>query len=137
MTQAEFKKRVQNLFKQQEKLLTQRNRKSSGGNGIYDRYELPVLTAAHAPITWRYDLDQKTNPFLMERIGVNAAFNAGAILARGQVSWWWRVSKARTASRSSPSPRARTASTTSASGSIRSCCRRPATPTPMSMTCVW
>lgn len=64
MTQAEFKKRVQNLFKQQEKLLSQRNRKSPGGNGVYDRYEHPVLTAAHAPITWRYDLNQKTNPFL-------------------------------------------------------------------------
>ena len=84
MTQAEFKKRVQSLFKQQEKLLTQRNSKSSGGNGIYDRYENPVLTAAHAPITWRYDLNQKTNPFLMERIGVNAAFNAGAILHEGK-----------------------------------------------------
>ncbi len=84
MTQAEFKKRVQSLFKQQEKLLTQRNSKSSGGNGIYDRYENAVLTAAHAPITWRYDLSQKTNPFLMERIGVNAAFNAGAILHEGK-----------------------------------------------------
>jgi len=84
MTQAEFKKRVQNLFKQQEKLLSQRNRKSPGGNGVYDRYEHPVLTAAHAPITWRYDLNQKTNPFLMERIGVNCAFNAGAILHQGK-----------------------------------------------------
>jgi 4-O-beta-D-mannosyl-D-glucose phosphorylase len=84
MTQAEFKKRVQNLFKQQEKLLSQRNRKSPGGNGVYDRYEHPVLTAAHAPITWRYDLNQKTNPFLMERIGVNCAFNAGAILHHGK-----------------------------------------------------
>jgi 4-O-beta-D-mannosyl-D-glucose phosphorylase len=56
----------------------------AGGNGIYDRYEHPVLTAAHAPITWRYDLDQKTNPFLMERMGVNAVFNAGAILHKGK-----------------------------------------------------
>ena len=84
MTQGEFKKKVQNLFKQQENLLSQRNRTSPGGNGIFDRYELPVLTAAHAPITWRYDLNQKTNPFLMERIGVNAAFNAGAILHEGK-----------------------------------------------------
>lgn len=84
MNQAQFKKSVQNLFKQQEKLLTRRNRKSSGGNGIFDRYEFPVLTAAHAPITWRYDLNQKTNPFLEERIGVNAAFNAGAILHDGK-----------------------------------------------------
>jgi 4-O-beta-D-mannosyl-D-glucose phosphorylase len=84
MTQAEFKKKVQSLLKQQETLITQRNIKTPGGNGIYDRYELPVLTAAHAPITWRYDLNRKTNPFLLERIGVNAAFNAGAILHEGK-----------------------------------------------------
>jgi 4-O-beta-D-mannosyl-D-glucose phosphorylase len=84
MNQAAFKKGVQELFKQQEKLLNRRNRKSAGGNGIYDRYELPVLTAAHAPLLWRYDLDQKTNPFLMERIAVNATFNAGAILHEGK-----------------------------------------------------
>jgi 4-O-beta-D-mannosyl-D-glucose phosphorylase len=62
--------------KQQEKLLARQNRKARGGNGIYDRYKFPVLTAAHAPITWRYDLDRSTNPFLLERIGLNAAFNA-------------------------------------------------------------
>jgi len=84
MTQAQFKKGVQNLFKQQEKLITLRNIKTPCGNGIYDRYEYPVLTAAHAPITWRYDLNQKTNPFLLERIGVNAVFNAGAILHEGK-----------------------------------------------------
>jgi len=84
MNRAAFKKSVQELFKQQEKLLARRNRKLPGGNGIYDRYEFPVLTAAHAPITWRYDLDQKTNPFLMERMGINATFNAGAILHKGK-----------------------------------------------------
>jgi len=84
MTQAEFKRTVQTLFKQQEKLIALRNRKLPNGNGIYDRYENPVLTVAHAPITWRYDLDQRTNPFLLERIGVNAVFNAGAILHEGK-----------------------------------------------------
>jgi 4-O-beta-D-mannosyl-D-glucose phosphorylase len=84
MNQAAFKKAVQALFKEQEKLLSRRNRKEAGGNGIYDRYEHPVVTAAHAPILWRYDLDPKTNPFLMERIGVNAAFNAGAIFHNGK-----------------------------------------------------
>ena len=49
------------------------------GNGIFERWQNPVLTAAHAPLEWRYDLNRVTNPFLMERIGVNAAFNAGAI----------------------------------------------------------
>ena len=84
MKQAAFKKSVQALLKEQERLLARRNRKSRGGNGVYERYELPVLTAAHAPISWRYDLNQETNPFLMERIGVNAVFNAGAILHKGK-----------------------------------------------------
>ena len=84
MNQASFRKSLQDLTKRQEKLLSRRNRKSAGGNGIVDRYENPVLTAAHAPITWRYDLDRTTNPFLLERIAVNAAFNAGAILHNGK-----------------------------------------------------
>jgi 4-O-beta-D-mannosyl-D-glucose phosphorylase len=84
MNPTAFKKSVADLFKQQEKLLSLRNPKSSGSNGVFDRYEYPVLTAAHAPITWRYDLDRKTNPFLLERMGINAAFNAGALLYQGK-----------------------------------------------------
>jgi 4-O-beta-D-mannosyl-D-glucose phosphorylase len=49
------------------------------GNGIYTRYANPVLTAEHTPLTWRYDLNQETNPYLMQRIGINAVCNAGAI----------------------------------------------------------
>ncbi len=49
------------------------------GNGIFLRYENPVLTAEHTPLHWRYDLDKDTNPFLMERMGINAVFNAGAL----------------------------------------------------------
>ena len=48
-------------------------------NGIYERYRNPILTAEHAPLFWRYDLDKKTNPFLLERFGIHAAFNSGAI----------------------------------------------------------
>jgi 4-O-beta-D-mannosyl-D-glucose phosphorylase len=84
MNPAAYKKGVQALFKAQEKFLSRRNRIAPGGNGIFDRYESPVLTAAHAPIAWRYDLDRKTNPLLLERIAVNAAFNAGAILYQGK-----------------------------------------------------
>jgi 4-O-beta-D-mannosyl-D-glucose phosphorylase len=84
MNQQEFAKQVQTLFKRQEKLLAQRNQTASGGNGIYDRWEFPVLTAAHAPIHWRYDIDRKTNPMLLERMGINATFNAGAILHDGK-----------------------------------------------------
>ena len=54
------------------------------GNGIFERWENPVLTAAHAPLEWRYDLNPATNPYLMERIGVNAVFNAGAIKWKGK-----------------------------------------------------
>jgi 4-O-beta-D-mannosyl-D-glucose phosphorylase len=84
MNQAQFKKSVLSLFRQQEKLLSRRNHKATGGNGIFDRYQFPVLTAAHTPITWRYDLDRKTNPLLLERMGINAVFNAGALLDKGK-----------------------------------------------------
>jgi 4-O-beta-D-mannosyl-D-glucose phosphorylase len=84
MNHAEFKKSVQNIFKQQEKLLGRRNRKSPGGNGVFFRYKFPVLTAAHAPVTWRYDLNRKTNPFLLERMSINAVFNAGAVFHEGK-----------------------------------------------------
>ncbi len=49
------------------------------GNGIYERWEYPILTADHAPLTWRYDFDRQRNPYLMERIGVHATLNSGAI----------------------------------------------------------
>ena len=54
------------------------------GNGVYERYENPVLTAEHAPLEWRYDLDKETNPYLMERIGIHAVLNAGAIKWQGR-----------------------------------------------------
>jgi 4-O-beta-D-mannosyl-D-glucose phosphorylase len=84
MNQQAFTKQVQRLIRTQEKLLAQRNRRVAGGNGIFDRWEFPVLTAAHAPIHWRYDLDRKTNPMLLERMAINATFNAGAILHDGK-----------------------------------------------------
>src|ERR1051325_11940422 len=54
-------------------------------NGIYERYVHPVITAKHVPIEWRYDLNPKTNPFLLERLGINATLNAGAIEWNGKV----------------------------------------------------
>ncbi len=56
-----------------------KNTPLESANGIYQRYENPVLTAAHTPLTWRFDFNQQTNPFLMERFGINAVFNSGAI----------------------------------------------------------
>jgi 4-O-beta-D-mannosyl-D-glucose phosphorylase len=79
-----FEFRLAKLTEAHEELVTRRNRKIEPGNGIYYRYENPVLTGAHAPLEWRYDLDPSTNPHLMERFGINAAFNAGAMKHNGK-----------------------------------------------------
>jgi 4-O-beta-D-mannosyl-D-glucose phosphorylase len=71
-------------LEKQEKLLNTKNHKSDFYNGIYDRYVFPVLTREHIPLTWRYDLNRETNPYFMERIGINAVMNAGAIELNGK-----------------------------------------------------
>ncbi|HET8824150.1 MAG TPA: glycosidase [Terriglobales bacterium] len=85
MTPAEFKKTTQALFAHHERLRKRRNPKLPQGNGIYDRYTYPVLTAEHAPLIWRYDFEQQTNPYLQERMAINAVFNAGAIEHNGKI----------------------------------------------------
>ena len=67
-----------------QKLINKKNEKSSVYNGWYDRYVNPVLTREHIPLFWKYDLDEKTNPYFMERLGVNAVFNSGAIELNGK-----------------------------------------------------
>ena len=67
-----------------EKLIGRKNKKSERFNGIYDRYEYPVLTREHAPLHWRYALDDRTNPCFMERLGINAVMNSGAIELNGK-----------------------------------------------------
>lgn len=79
-----FQQRVLDLLAQHEELLARPNQPAPGYNGIYTRYQHPVLTAAHAPVFWRFDLDEQRNPFLMERLGVNATFNSGAIYFQGR-----------------------------------------------------
>ena len=74
-----FADKVAKLLADHETFLSRKNTIMEDGNGIVDRYENPILTAAHTPIIWRYDLDEKTNPYLMERIGMNATMNSGAI----------------------------------------------------------
>ena len=71
-------------LEKQERLINQKNRKSDFYDGIFDRYENPVLTREHAPLHWRYDLNQETNPYFMERLGVNAVMNSGAIELNGK-----------------------------------------------------
>jgi 4-O-beta-D-mannosyl-D-glucose phosphorylase len=79
-----FLDKLRELFVDHERLITRKNEPLPGGNGIFRRYRHPVVTAAHAPVFWRYDLDEKTNPHLMERQGINAAFNSGAIYLEGK-----------------------------------------------------
>lgn len=66
------------------KLVERKNVKSEDYNGIYDRYQYPVLTREHIPLHWRYDLNPETNPYFMERLGVNAVMNSGAIELNGK-----------------------------------------------------
>ena len=79
-----FSSALEKLKAYHEELLSSKNEKSTIGNGIYDRYIHPILTAEHAPLTWRYDFNAATNPYLMERIGVNATLNAGAMKWKGK-----------------------------------------------------
>lgn len=80
----DFKKRQDTLISNYEKLITRKNIISGEDNGIYRRYDYPIVTAAHAPLIWRYDMDPVDNPLLMERIGVNAVMNSGAIKWNGK-----------------------------------------------------
>lgn len=75
----DYDKRLVQLNAAHQSLITQKNESEGLGNGIFNKYKYPVLTAAHTPLSWRYDLDQGSNPFLMERIGINSVFNPGAI----------------------------------------------------------
>ena len=79
-----FEDRLGMLKSEHDALIRKPNEPVLPGNGIYVRYKNPVVTAEHIPLDWRYDLNKKTNPFLMERMGVNAAFNAGAIKFGGK-----------------------------------------------------
>lgn len=71
-------------LEKQTKLIQRKNVKSAFYNGIYDRYEYPVLTREHAPLIWRYDLEKECNPYFMERLGINAVMNSGAIYLNGK-----------------------------------------------------
>ncbi|MDR0412983.1 MAG: glycosidase [Dysgonamonadaceae bacterium] len=79
-----YKQKVNRLFEQQEQLLSRKNEMKQISNGICRRYRYPVLTAAHTPLIWRYDFDPASNPALLERIGMNGTFNAGAIRWEGK-----------------------------------------------------
>lgn len=86
-----FQDRLRTLKKTHSDLLTRRNEKEPLGNGIFSRFKYPVLTAEHAPLSWRYDFDPRTNPYLMTRFGINGIFNAGAIRWNGKYILMARV----------------------------------------------
>ncbi|HXS57388.1 MAG TPA: glycosidase [Hanamia sp.] len=79
-----FQNRLQFLQGVQQKLLEKKNIEKKSVNGIYNRFENPILTPQHTPLQWRFDLDPVSNPFLLERFGINATFNSGAIKMNGK-----------------------------------------------------
>lgn len=81
---SDFNERKNKVFSSYNELIARKNEKTDYMGGVYDRYKYPVLTAEHTPIIWRYDLDPKTNPFFMERLGINAVLNSGAIELNGK-----------------------------------------------------
>ncbi|MBR1674207.1 MAG: glycosidase [Eubacterium sp.] len=79
-----FNKEYERQLSRYKALIYRKNEKTEFYNGIYDRWRYPVLTRQHIPLFWKYDLDPETNPYFMERLGVNAVFNSGAIYLDGK-----------------------------------------------------
>lgn len=91
MIRHHFNERLAQLNGEHSELIRRPNEPRMPGNGIFLRYRNPILTAAHTPLFWRYDLDQSSNPFLMERFGINGVFNAGAIKWKDRYALMVRV----------------------------------------------
>jgi len=81
----EFNGKVKQLLKKHEELINRKNETIEEEHGIYDRYKYPVLTRDHVPIDWRFDLNYNSNPYLLERLGINSVFNSGAIELNGNI----------------------------------------------------
>jgi 4-O-beta-D-mannosyl-D-glucose phosphorylase len=87
-----FQEKFERLLSEHDALLSRPNVVDSRwSNGVFERYRYPVVTAAHTPLFWRYDFDPRSNPFLMERMGINGTFNTGAIEMNGNVLLMLRV----------------------------------------------
>ncbi len=81
---SEYGNRLTHLIADHQMLLDRKNELNPAWtNGLFERYRYPVVTAAHTPISWRYDLNPATNPFLIERMGINGVFNPGAMQLNG------------------------------------------------------
>jgi 4-O-beta-D-mannosyl-D-glucose phosphorylase len=79
-----FYEKVKRKFSQYEGLINKPNSRQDQGNGIFDKYNNPIITRDHIPPFWEYDLNYETNPHLMTRLGINTTFNAGAIKLNGK-----------------------------------------------------
>ncbi len=79
-----FSERRRKIETEYKALIQRSNERIETGNGIFERYRYPVLTASHTPLEWRYDFDAETNPYFMERLGINAVFNPGAMKFNGK-----------------------------------------------------
>lgn len=86
-----FEEKLSKLTAEHHTLITRKNERIEESNGVYNRYKYPVLTAEHTPLFWRYDFDEKSNPYLMERIGMNATMNSGAMKWNGKYLMMVRV----------------------------------------------
>lgn len=92
VAQFTWNRRLRKLHAAHERLLGRRNPLDRlWDNGVFERFQLPVITSQHIPLEWRFDLNPNTNPFLMERLGVNATLNPGAFFWRGKVHLVVRV----------------------------------------------
>jgi 4-O-beta-D-mannosyl-D-glucose phosphorylase len=91
MTNADLQARREALAAEHEGLLQRRNEPLPESHGWFERFQYPVLTAAHTPLIWRYDFDPAANPLFLERLGINAAFNVGAMEWQGKVILMARV----------------------------------------------
>ncbi len=84
LTITEFEAKLTKLQAQHKALIANENSEVQKSNGIYSRWSNPIVTNDHIPLNWRYDFNHETNPFLLERIGVNATLNSGAIKFNGK-----------------------------------------------------
>lgn len=84
-TRQQFQTRLAALKRSHNKLLSLKNHKLPTDNGIYFRYKYPIITAEHTPLFWRYDFNYNSNPYLLERLGINCTFNSGAIEYKGKI----------------------------------------------------
>lgn len=81
---SDYQRAVQALLRDHQALISRPNTPQRKGNGIYQRWQHPIITAEHTPVFWRYDLNRETNPLLLERQSINSTFNAGALYWRGK-----------------------------------------------------